>query len=368
MIGSSSSRLFLSVILPTFNRAELLQRCIDSILNQNEREFELIVVDDGSVDHTSEILQRYQDARLKVLYQDNQGVSSARNFGLRHALGEYITFIDSDDYIFQGFFRDAKVLLYQEGLDMLVYGGLSYPLNKRQIYRVPVFWSHKRKIQSFETISGLEYFRDFCAFSGNSWACAKFFHRDVVLKNLLHKEIHYGEDILLNLGCAYISNRVGLSHKRFYFYDSSRESLSRGKTISSDFKLQNLLLVHKELKKIISQQELWPYIAFNSMKHIVGNSLDFISVLKRKKNLEQEIEEILSEISDDLCDKTLKILRNKKLNFKLRCMTASALPFVCIIFNNLYRYLYQWVYASPLRRLKPRTRIRNILKKIKKNS
>lgn len=85
-----------SVIIPTFNRAEMLQEAIDSVLDQKFRNFELIVVDDGSTDGTRDLLNRYTP-RLRAVYQPNQGVSAARNTGLRMARGPWIAFLDSDD-------------------------------------------------------------------------------------------------------------------------------------------------------------------------------------------------------------------------------------------------------------------------------
>lgn len=90
-----------SVVLPTYNRAQLLKRSIDSLLNQTYQNFEIIVVDDGSTDNTSEILDEYQkiSKKIKVIkHPKNQGVSVARNTGNQHAIGKYISIIDSDDF------------------------------------------------------------------------------------------------------------------------------------------------------------------------------------------------------------------------------------------------------------------------------
>jgi len=86
-----------SVIIPTYNRAEMLPRAIDSVLSQTFRNFELIVVDDGSTDRTADALAAYQD-RVILLTRPHRGVSAARNQGLTAARGEFIAFLDSDDY------------------------------------------------------------------------------------------------------------------------------------------------------------------------------------------------------------------------------------------------------------------------------
>ena len=85
-----------SVIIPTFNRAWTLKTALDSVLAQDYKGVEVLVVDDGSTDNTQELLAPYQD-RIHLLTQPNQGVSAARNRGIRHSRGEFIAFLDSDD-------------------------------------------------------------------------------------------------------------------------------------------------------------------------------------------------------------------------------------------------------------------------------
>lgn len=90
-----------SIIVPVYNVERYLNKCIDSILSQTFKDFELILVDDGSTDSSSQICDEYlkKDNRIKVIHKNNGGLSSARNIGLDMAKGEYISFIDSDDYV-----------------------------------------------------------------------------------------------------------------------------------------------------------------------------------------------------------------------------------------------------------------------------
>ena len=91
----------ISVIVPVYNSEKTLKRCVDSILSQSFRDFELILVDDGSCDSSSDIAENYrlEDHRVKVFHQLNKGVSAARNLGLKHAVGEFVAFCDSDDRV-----------------------------------------------------------------------------------------------------------------------------------------------------------------------------------------------------------------------------------------------------------------------------
>jgi glycosyltransferase involved in cell wall biosynthesis len=85
-----------SVIIPTYNRAHTIERAIESVLNQTFKDFELIVVDDGSTDKTLALLKKY-DGKIKLFTQNNQGVSATRNFAVEHANGSWLAFLDSDD-------------------------------------------------------------------------------------------------------------------------------------------------------------------------------------------------------------------------------------------------------------------------------
>lgn len=101
-----------SVIIPTYNRADTIKRSIDSVLSQSEQNFEIIVVDDGSTDNTEQIVMGYADPRIRYLKNDRRmGANGARNVGIQHAVGEYIAFQDSDDV-----WRSGKL---EKQLDML---------------------------------------------------------------------------------------------------------------------------------------------------------------------------------------------------------------------------------------------------------
>ena len=95
----------MSVIVPVYNTEQYLHRCIDSILTQTYTDFELLLIDDGSKDKSGDICDEYalKDSRIRVFHKENGGVSSARNLGLDNAAGEWITFVDSDDWIIESY-------------------------------------------------------------------------------------------------------------------------------------------------------------------------------------------------------------------------------------------------------------------------
>lgn len=99
--------LKISIIVPVYKVEPYIHKCVDSILAQTFKDFELILVDDGSPDNCGQICDEYaqKDSRVKVIHKENGGVSSARNVGIDTALGEYITFIDPDDIIEQNMYQ-----------------------------------------------------------------------------------------------------------------------------------------------------------------------------------------------------------------------------------------------------------------------
>ena len=106
-----------SVIIPVYNVEKYLPKCLDSVINQTYKNLEIILVDDGSPDNSGKICDEYaeKDSRIKVIHKENGGVSSARNVGIKQAKGQYLLFVDSDDYIKDGYFDAVRgaALKYQ---------------------------------------------------------------------------------------------------------------------------------------------------------------------------------------------------------------------------------------------------------------
>lgn len=102
-----------SVIIPVYNAEQTLERCLRSVQIQNFSDFEAIIVDDGSADQSAAIVRKYAetDHRFRYVYQKNQGVSAARNYGISKAVGEFIVFLDSDDQYKQDYLQQFNKLI-----------------------------------------------------------------------------------------------------------------------------------------------------------------------------------------------------------------------------------------------------------------
>ena len=113
----------ISIIVPVFNMENHLGECLDSIITQSFKDIEIICVNDGSTDNSLEILKKYQDndSRIKIITQNNKGLSAARNTGLDHANGDYIYFIDSDDYLEPNALSEIYEMSKKKNLDLLIF-------------------------------------------------------------------------------------------------------------------------------------------------------------------------------------------------------------------------------------------------------
>lgn len=115
---------FFSIIIPVYNKERYLEKCLNSIQTQTFNNFEAIIVDDGSVDRSGEICDKYAkcDNRFKVIHINNSGVSNARNIALKHSTGKYITFVDADDLIEYNTLEIWNDILCKNNADILISG------------------------------------------------------------------------------------------------------------------------------------------------------------------------------------------------------------------------------------------------------
>lgn len=123
-----------SVIIPTYNRKDYVTEAIDSVLNQTYKDFEVIVVDDGSTDGTGEILKEKYRNKIRYFYKENSGCASARNYGIRNALGEYIAFLDSDDkYLPKKLEDQIRILEKNKEIGFVYSDSYSFGSNKQRL-------------------------------------------------------------------------------------------------------------------------------------------------------------------------------------------------------------------------------------------
>ncbi len=190
----STDSIRLSIIIPTFNCRAYLDECLQSILPQLPSDCELIVADDGSDDGTAELLAGYEGMQdhVHILYREHKGASAARNAGLDAAAGEYVTFMDCDDCMRDGFLPDSLPLL-DKGTDLYIFGIERVPLSG-----VRELWSVRDRVYPDVSAFADEYvrIRQLMVYS----SCNKFYRRSVLEEKHLRFDegMAFGEDRMFN--------------------------------------------------------------------------------------------------------------------------------------------------------------------------
>lgn len=207
----------ISCIVPVYNVEKHLRRCIGSFLAQTFTDFELILVDDGSPDGCPAICDEYaeKDERVHVIHQANAGVSVARNAGLDAARGEYVCFVDSDDWIENSYLEDMYDSAINNSSD-LVFCGMTKHHGNKMLVEDGVLPSDKKEFP-YLYLHYPVYMNSLC--------------NKLIKTNLLHKEdvffpcgITIAEDLLVILKLVYYADNITQVHKELYNYDRTNES------------------------------------------------------------------------------------------------------------------------------------------------
>ena len=217
-----------SVIIPVYNTEKYISKCLDSVLAQTYTDLEVICVNDGSKDNSAQIIDEYakKDKRIKIINQNNQGVSVARNTGIKEAIGDYIVFVDSDDEIKPNM---LELISGKEDFDILVIGYNIIKNNKAKDYE-----KQKKVIDDFilSDFSKNFYFSRFC-----NIICNKVFKREFLTKNNLYFEqnIHVAEDGMFCIKCGLKTPKLSAINEPIYIYKLREGSASNSSHRLSEF-------------------------------------------------------------------------------------------------------------------------------------
>lgn len=248
--------LNVSVIVPVYNAALYLERCLNSLLCQTLMDIEIICIDDGSTDATNNILQQFaeQDSRLKVIVQVNQGVSAARNAGIRIAQGEYLSFVDADDWVEADFLEILYNTARNEQTDIVV---CDYFVDKDE-NRKP-----KKAVTQGICLSqrkALEYALRQDKYQGFLWN--KLFRRTLFQGNniWLDTELFVLEDLLCTCQCMLHTPSVFYQPIRKYHY-----SQTIGSTFRVNEKTETMFLAAQKL------MDLFRNYSYDSVKRLAAS-------------------------------------------------------------------------------------------------
>ena len=239
-----------SVIIPVYNVEKYIHRCLKSILSQNYDDLEIIVVDNGSTDSSGSVCDTYANeySNISVYHIENHGVGSARNFGLSKARGEFIYFVDSDDYLVGNLFADFADKLVLD-LDLAVfsyYNSFEEDLTEKQRTEKSLPFKGNYEKDGFIKIFKELFLSDMLYTVWN-----KIYRREFLLENnLSFEQYELGEDVRFNLDVYRNVNKIYLSQDSYYVYVIGRNgsAMSGYNPKRLQYQLQELKLVDKLLE------------------------------------------------------------------------------------------------------------------------
>ena len=196
----------ISVIVPVYNSGKYLKRCIDSILSQSYNDFELILVNDGSTDRSGEICKSFKDPRIRYFEQNNKGVSSARNVGIKECSGEFVTFADSDDMLLKDYLMTLVSLQEKYGTDITICTFSDRDEDGKCVDIYSPEWRRNRLIRGSGARTALT--DKILSNTGNKRPAmspyCKLYRADIIKNNgiIFDEKLPVGEDVLFNLTYA----------------------------------------------------------------------------------------------------------------------------------------------------------------------
>lgn len=206
----------ISVIVPVYKVEKFLDRCVESIVGQTYENLEIILVDDGSPDNCPSMCDKWaeKDSRIKVIHKENGGVSSARNAALDAATGDFIGFVDSDDWIEPDMYESLMMRIDETGKDIAVCSYYSIEVSGER--------NECRCITDKDAICKDDYFRFIVLGGDGGYIWSRLYRADIVKEVRFDEDIWYSEDLLFNFKAAQKSNGAAILDKIEYNYVQKR--------------------------------------------------------------------------------------------------------------------------------------------------
>lgn len=232
-------QLKISVIVPVYNVEKYLKQCLDSIVNQTYKNLEIIIVNDGTKDNSMKIVEEYlQDKRIKVINKENGGLSSARNIGIKESTGDYISFVDSDDYISLSMYEELVKNITGEDIIIFNYSRLDDKTKKI----VKNKYIKDNKMISLD--KNLNYL-----YSRIELVCWNKIYKATFIKEKKFNFLEIvNEDVFWNIEVFYSAENVKILNQDFYYY-----RINRSDSITAKGKIKNSIdsLLQEESYKVI---------------------------------------------------------------------------------------------------------------------
>lgn len=311
-----------SIIVPIYNSSKVIERCLESILNQTYSNIEIICINDGSTDNSLELIKKIEnkDSRIKKVNKENSGVSSARNLGLEFATGKYILFVDADDFIENNMVEKLVNTIITEKSDLVI---CNY---KIKFYDKIVKNKFKVKEKSVDKKNFLKYLNQYCkkAFFNQPWN--KLYVKSKISNNF-SLNLYIGEDLQFNINYLNEINKISFLNEYLYIYDTTTEnSLTKTKENS----LRQLLNIYKDMyRKLYYDNHLVTSIFLDI--YILKTCIHHLNIIYKKEiNSYLKLKKMFSQYKD-IADFKNEIKFNTNLDIVIKKIIFSKILFKILV-------------------------------------
>lgn len=287
-----------SVIIPVYNDEKYLKQCVESVLTQTYTNLEIILVDDGSTDHTPEICEEYREKydQIRVLHKKNGGVGSSRNAGLALATGEYILFIDNDDWLEKHHIEELYKLAKENNADIAA-GNFNIFYEDTSTFS---YWlnddTYFKKVYSIKEWFSLQYRTDFYNMSVVFTVPWDKLYKRSLFKNIVYPEDAPVEDDLTTWKVYLLANKIAYENKAIYTHRKIKSSVTASVSETDVFPLRSIeerIAILRLIGFDTSREEaayryrltLWKKHALDKGEYLkYKNTLQKLAILKKWKN------------------------------------------------------------------------------------
>ena len=310
----------ISVIVPIYNVEKYLDRCVDSIINQTYKNLEIILVDDGSPDNCPQMCDDYakKDRRIKVVHKENGGLSDARNVGMKVATGEYVSFIDSDDYVSLDFYETLLETIVDNDSDIVECGVVKFYENEKFDK-----YNNDLKVTNYDTVDALDGLISESPFKQHVWN--KLYKSSVAL-DIPYAVGKLNEDEFWTYQIFGKAKKVTRIYKTMYYY------FQRGSSIMGNgYNIKRLDALEGKMNRQAYIEKNFPTLATKAKVDLYGSCMfAYQSVLKfmsgnDKKKAGKIIKDYKNrcKLTDNeinsITDSSRKYYKLAKFNFYLCC-------------------------------------------------
>ena len=306
------NNVLISIIVPIFKVEKYLRECLNSIINQTYKNLEIILIDDGSPDNSGKICDEYakKDKRIKVIHKENEGVSIARNIGIKSANGDYVTFIDSDDYVANNYIEILYKYFKEFNADLSICGVIDVK-NGEKIRESKEFYKIADGRETLKELLDEKYFS--CVI----WA--KMFKANIIKNYEFNPETKIAEDLELLYKLLPTLDKVVIDTKNKLYFFRERENSA----ISDKFNINHLTEIDISNNIVNYVSKNFPEIKKYAIKRYIRVNMSYIfKILKQ----------------DEIDDEILERLRNNIIRYKQQVYYKFSIKRKILLFNIIHNF------------------------------